>query len=61
MYITYMSSQKIRHQKLKSYWAMNSLGDNLSTQQRYPPQSDLKKITWFKFSHIFLARNQEGY
>ena len=34
-----MSSQKTRHQKLNSYWVMNSLGDNMSTQQRYPPQS----------------------
>ena len=34
-----MSSQKTRHQKLNSYWVMNSLGDKLSTQQRYPPQS----------------------
>ena len=34
-----MSSQKTRHQNLNSYWVMNSLGDNLSTQQRYPPQS----------------------
>ena len=34
-----MSSQKTRHQKLNSYWVMNSLGDNLSTQQRYPLQS----------------------
>ena len=31
-----MFSQKTRHQKLNSYWVMNSLGDNLSTQQRYP-------------------------
>ena len=30
-----MSSQKTRHQKLNSYWVMNNLGDNLSTQQRY--------------------------
>ena len=34
-----MSSQKARHQKLNSYWVMNSLGDKLSTQQRYPLQS----------------------
>ena len=34
-----MSSQKTRHQKLNSYWVMNSLGDNLSAQQRYPHQS----------------------
>ena len=33
-----MSSQRTRHQKLNSYSVMNSLGDNLSTQQRYPPQ-----------------------
>ena len=39
MYITYMSSQKTRRQKLDSYWIMNSLGDKLSTQQRYSPQS----------------------
>ena len=34
-----MSSQKTRHHKLNSYWVMKSLGDNLSTQQRYPPRS----------------------
>ena len=34
-----MSSQKTRHQKLNSSWVMNSLGDKLSTQQRYPPKS----------------------
>ena len=41
-----MSSQKTRHQKLNSYWVMNSLGDNLSTKQRYPPQS-------FKYKHMY--------
>ena len=35
-----MSSQNTQHhKKVNSYWVMNSLGDNLSTQQRYPPQS----------------------
>ena len=34
-----MYGQQTRHQKLNSYWVMNSLGDKLSTQQRYPPQS----------------------
>ena len=29
MYITYTSSQKTRHQKLNSHWAMNSLGDKI--------------------------------
>ena len=41
-----MSSQKTRHQKLNSYWVMNSLGDNLSTQQRYPPKS-------LKYEHMY--------
>ena len=34
-----MSSQKTTHKKLNSYMVLNSLWDNLSTQQRYPPQS----------------------
>ena len=34
-----MSGQKTRHQRLNSYWVMNSLGDKLSTQQHSPPQS----------------------
>ena len=29
MYIIYKSSQKTRHQKLNSYWVMNSLGDKI--------------------------------
>ena len=29
MYIIHMSSQKTRHQKLNSYWVMNSLGDKI--------------------------------
>ena len=29
MYIIYTSSQKTRHQKLNSYWVMNSLGDKI--------------------------------
>ena len=32
-----MSSQNTRRKKLNSHWVMNSLGDKLSTQQRYPP------------------------
>ena len=39
-----MSIQKTRHQKLNSYWVMNSIGDNLSTQQRYilPSHENIK-------------------
>ena len=28
-YTTYTSNQKTRHQKLNSYWVMNSLGDKI--------------------------------
>ena len=51
-----MSSQKTRHQKLNSYWVMNSLGDNLSTQQRYPPQSLKCKNMYACIIHKYVPR-----
>ena len=49
-----MSSRKTRHQKLNSYWVMNSLGDNLSTHQRYPPQSKEYKNTYACIINIYV-------
>ena len=49
-----MSSQKTRHQKLNSYWVMNSPGDNLSTQQRYPHQSLKYKNMYAYIINIYL-------
>ena len=40
-----MSGQKTRHQRLNSYFVMNSLGDiNMSTQQRYDLKADIQNI-----------------
>ena len=49
-----MSSQNTRHQKLHSYWVMNSLGDKLSTQQRYPPQSLKYKNMYACIKNIYV-------
>ena len=50
-----MSDQKTRHQKLNSYLVMNSLGDKLSTQQRYPPQSlKYKKYVCMHYKYIYV-------
>ena len=54
-----MSSQKTRHQKLNSYWVMNSLGDNLSTQQRYPLQS-IKYKNMYASSQIYIYHTFNG-
>ena len=48
-----MSSQKTRLQKLNSYGVMNSLGDNLSTQQRSPPQSLKYKNVYACIKNIY--------
>ena len=55
-----MSSQKTRHQKLNSYWVINSLGDNLSTQQRHPPQSLILAIgKSSKCKNAFISQNKD--
>ena len=51
-----MSSQKTRRQKLNSYWVMNSLGDKLSTQQHYPPQSLKYKNMYACIVNIYVPR-----
>ena len=41
MYIIYTSSQETRHQKLNSYWVINSLGDKICPP---PAPSKIEKL-----------------
>ena len=45
MYTIHTSSQKTRHQKLSSYWVMNSLGDKICPPVIYPVELEIKDTT----------------
>ena len=58
MYIIYTSSQKTRHQKLNSYWVMNSLGDKICPPAApSTPVNKIQCVTINPISHEYVSDN----